>query len=209
MTNNKATTALILGIIAFFIGWIPIIGWTIVILAIVYGVKGIKTAKELPEKEGEGNAIAGIILGAIGIISGLFLVMIGTILYFGALNPTLTLPTRCLVSAEFTCDDYIIERTNTGATLQMILTNNLGTSITFSQPAGTAGINCVGECIDATGTCIATPATVGAGQTTDITCTIEGNIHDQKNKVSVTLNYTPVGKLNKITTRAEVYANVQ
>ncbi|MBI1969008.1 hypothetical protein HYS49_03795 [Candidatus Woesearchaeota archaeon] len=54
-----AVAALVLGILSLLFGWIPFLGWTFIILALVFGVLGIKS---------KGMAIAGIVLASIGLI---------------------------------------------------------------------------------------------------------------------------------------------
>jgi hypothetical protein len=54
--NSAATAALILGIL----GFIPWLGILLVVLALIFGVKGLKKAKILSGK-GKGMAITGII----------------------------------------------------------------------------------------------------------------------------------------------------
>jgi hypothetical protein len=72
-TMDKGIVALILGIVSFFFGVIPIIGQIVSIIAIVLGAKAMK------EESSKTQAIIGLILGIIGLLSGLvvsgFLVM--------------------------------------------------------------------------------------------------------------------------------------
>lgn len=73
MKNNRATRALIYGIIAFVISGISLFSSVGVIIgvsgvfAIIYGIQGLKIAKRYPGIGGKGKSIAGIVLGAIGI----------------------------------------------------------------------------------------------------------------------------------------------
>src|SRR3989338_4190007 len=54
-----AVAALVLGILSLLFGWIPFLGWILIILALVFGILGIKS---------KGMAIAGIVLASIGLI---------------------------------------------------------------------------------------------------------------------------------------------
>ncbi|MDP3639810.1 MAG: DUF4190 domain-containing protein [Nanoarchaeota archaeon] len=54
-----AVAALVLGILSLLFGWIPFLGWMLIILALVFGILGIKS---------RGMAIAGIALASISFI---------------------------------------------------------------------------------------------------------------------------------------------
>jgi len=54
-----AVAALVLGILSLLFGWIPFLGWILIILALVFGILGIKS---------KGMAVAGIVLASIGLI---------------------------------------------------------------------------------------------------------------------------------------------
>ena len=56
------------------------------------------------------------------------LIMIGTLAYFGILNPGKILPNRCNIGPEFECIDYQISAT--GNTFRLRLKNNAGEPIT-------------------------------------------------------------------------------
>lgn len=61
--------SLCLGIVGLLLScWLPVIGFILPVLAIVFGVIGIKYPS------GKGMAIAGLILGCIGVIPALFMV---------------------------------------------------------------------------------------------------------------------------------------
>ncbi|MDB4303470.1 DUF4190 domain-containing protein [Desulfosarcina sp.] len=87
-TSGKAIASLVLGIASIFIGWIPILGWAAVILALVFGFGALKQIKHNPKIEGKGMAIAGIIMGFIGLIPILF-GLIWMISMFGVLNSSM------------------------------------------------------------------------------------------------------------------------
>lgn len=64
----------------------------------------------------------------------IILVMIGALSYFGVLSPGRFLPERCLISQEFTCDEFQLERTSAGGMeVSIVLVNNLGNSVTFND----------------------------------------------------------------------------
>ena len=75
-TSGFAIASLILGILSLFIGWIPLLGWLIVILSITFGIIALRKIDN-KELTGRGLAIAGIVMGLLGLISAW-----GAVLYF-------------------------------------------------------------------------------------------------------------------------------
>lgn len=63
--NGIAIAALVVGIVAFVTGWVPILGLLLGIAAVVLGVIGLKKAA------GKGMSIAGLVTGAIGALTSL------------------------------------------------------------------------------------------------------------------------------------------
>lgn len=57
-----AITSLVLGIVGFFLAWIPLFGYILPILAIVFGAIGKS------EEKRKGMAIAGLTLGILALI---------------------------------------------------------------------------------------------------------------------------------------------
>ena len=75
-TNTMAVTALVLGVIQF-VGWIIVLpGLLAAILAIVLGFVSMKQMRRSGES-GRGLAIAGVILGFLGILVGAILFAVG------------------------------------------------------------------------------------------------------------------------------------
>ena len=75
-----AITALVLGILAFLISFIPILGWLLGIGAVVCGAIGLsKIKKQLAS--GKGMAITGIVLGSIGFVAACGWFILGLIAY--------------------------------------------------------------------------------------------------------------------------------
>ena len=75
----------------------------------------------------------------------IILIMIGTLAYFGILNPGNILPNRCTFGSEFQCLDYQISTSGAG-TFKIRLKNGAGeiidvSSITLSSE-GTTQVNC-------------------------------------------------------------------
>lgn len=70
-STAMATTALVCGIVAFFIAAIPIFGIAAVALGIVALQRGIGVAMQ--RRAGRGRAITGAVLGGIGMLNGLWM----------------------------------------------------------------------------------------------------------------------------------------
>jgi hypothetical protein len=67
----------------------------------------------------------------------IILVMIGAIAYFGVLNPSKFLPSKCMVSAEFSCDDYQLKDSQAIFLLKQTQGKTIywyGTTCTFNDP---------------------------------------------------------------------------
>lgn len=68
--NSIATAAMVLGIVAICVGWMPfvvVLGFLSAVLAIIFGFKGRKRAAA-GQGAGAGFALAGIIMGAVGLL---------------------------------------------------------------------------------------------------------------------------------------------
>lgn len=70
-TNGIGTAGFVLALVAIFLGWIPILGWIIWILGLIFSFVGIF-------KQPKGLSIAGLVISLIGII--LLLTVFGAIL---------------------------------------------------------------------------------------------------------------------------------
>lgn len=64
--NGLGTAALVLGIIGVVLCWIPVTGWALNILAVIFGGVGMGRAKR-GEATNKSAAVAGLILGAVGL----------------------------------------------------------------------------------------------------------------------------------------------
>ena len=87
------------------------------------------------------------------------LIMIGALAYFGVLNPSRALPTRCLVEAGFDCKDFKI----TNNTIDILIINRKGEGLTVN------GVTVTSDAGD-TGTCTVTGGL--ANQNITISCTV-------------------------------------
>ena len=92
-TSGLAITSMILGIVSLILGWIPILGWIIFSLAIIFGIIALTKISKDENLEGKGMAIAGIVMGAIPLIGLIILVLgIGGFAYSGILSPDKFMP---------------------------------------------------------------------------------------------------------------------
>ena len=119
------------------------------------------------------------------------LIMIGTLAYFGILNPGKYLPNRCTMGSEVLCEDYQV----TTAQVRLRLKNSLGEPITI--PAG--GISIGSEGASSLSCTTVTPTLPinawSSGGSIDFTFSVCANsaaaglIAGEKAKINVTINY--------------------
>lgn len=76
--NGMGTAALVLGILAVLLSWTVIGGIGLGILALIFGLVGRGRVKRR-EADNGGSALAGVILGAIGLVLGIAVIVIGFI----------------------------------------------------------------------------------------------------------------------------------
>ena len=117
------------------------------------------------------------------------LIMIGTLAYFGILNPSKILPNRCNFGAEFQCLDYQISSTT--GTFKLRLKNNAG------EPIDVSSISLGTESV-ASYTCTTPPAppvSWKSGEIKDLTwsvCSGGGLTAGEKGKILVIIRYNSV-----------------
>lgn len=66
LKNGMATAGFVLALITIFLGWIPVLGWIIWLLGLIFSSVGLAKAKKV-EGKGKGLAIAGLVISLIGI----------------------------------------------------------------------------------------------------------------------------------------------
>ncbi len=69
--NGLAVAGLVCGIIGLVLCWVPVLGWILALLGIIFGAIGNSKAKN--GAKGKGMALAGLILGVIGLVLGVAL----------------------------------------------------------------------------------------------------------------------------------------
>ena len=65
-SNGSAVAGFVLALIGVFISWIPVIGWIIWLLGLIFSCVGLGTAKR--KQSGLGLSIAGLVLSLLGLI---------------------------------------------------------------------------------------------------------------------------------------------
>ncbi|CAM3662347.1 DUF4190 domain-containing protein [Occultella aeris] len=73
--NSLGTTALVLGIVGFFLACIPLVGIGLGIGAIVNGNKG-RLAADAGQATNRGSATGGLVMGVLAIIAGVFWILV-------------------------------------------------------------------------------------------------------------------------------------
>ena len=144
----------------------------------------------------------------------IILLMIGTLAYFGVLNPSKLLPSRCNFGAEFQCLDYQI----TTSTFGLRLKSNVGEPITlirlaWETEATPSVISCTNTSIPTTGA----PVIMNTGQIRDYAwtaCSGAGTTvlrSGTKGKVLITLEYYETASSATYTkqVQGEVYSTVR
>lgn len=79
--------------------------------------------------EGRGLAIAAVVIGAIGTLALPMLMFIGSMAYYGVLNPESFIPEKCTFAAGLSCTDYTYD----GDGFELLITNGLGRGIEISE----------------------------------------------------------------------------
>jgi hypothetical protein len=74
-SNGIGTAGFVLALIAIFLGWVPVLGWILWLLGLIFSFAGVF-------KEPKGLAIAGLVISLIGII--LLIAVFGSLLGIGS-----------------------------------------------------------------------------------------------------------------------------
>ena|SRR3989338_359075 len=118
------------------------------------------------------------------------LIMIGSLAYFGILNPSKILPDRCNIGAEFQCLAYQIDATNNE--FRVRLKNGMGEAITVTGMTESSETTIAYSCTNP-----ANPVNWAAGAIVDLQFTacnsaLAGFVTGEKGKVLLTINYYTV-----------------
>ena len=137
--SGVSIAALVLGILALIFCWVPFLGLILGIVAVILGLKGMKT-----DKENKGIAIAGLVLGIIAVVvGGIFslILFIGGLAFFGTISPDEILPQQTTFSTPLPNADMAKVATNGDVSIYM--KNNLGNPVVISSFVGTGNNDCV------------------------------------------------------------------
>ncbi len=104
--NRAATSAVVMGSIAIIIAWIPfvvVIGGVLAVLAVVFGVRGLRRSRD--EGSGRAASIAGIVMGLVGIAAAVVGVILSVIVLRAVIDyiepgPNITDVTSCTVDGR-------------------------------------------------------------------------------------------------------------
>lgn len=119
--KGLAIASLVLGIVAILISVIPFFGIIPGILAIIFGIIGLKQSKKM--------SVAGIVTGSIGLLIGI-LSIFGAIMFFGAFEPSgLTPSQNCIAGAGFSCVNQEIQ----GENVKILLQNGFGSEVAITN----------------------------------------------------------------------------
>lgn len=167
------------------------------------------TTKNLPQNKKGQAALEYIVTYGWGFI--VILVVLGGLAYFGYLNPTRYVPSRCSYGVQLECVDYKLEERIDGAdngTVTLVLRNNFGADINLTIIQLANGIN--PKSVDPINL---KPITVVRGNSTTISYTLKGAtpILIEKERISVPLIITFQrsigGPLHNVT--GEVFTTIQ
>ncbi len=139
-THGLAVTSLVLGIIGLVLCWVPLLGQLLLIGAIICGVIGLHKIKTDNTLEGKGMAIAGIVMGGIGLLISVF-AFIGMMAYFGVLSPNNMLPEKTQFKAPISA--YESELNTQTNSLEVAFQNSLGGPITLPMTTSVASEQCL------------------------------------------------------------------
>lgn len=84
-SSGLAIASLVMGILGFILMWIPILGFLLALLALIFGIIALTQINRTPAIRGKAMAIIGIILGVIALIFNI-LVVAGIIAFISSGN---------------------------------------------------------------------------------------------------------------------------
>ncbi len=104
--SGFAIASLVLGILSVLLGWLPFVGWILVILALVFGILALIKIKK-GTASGKNMAIAGLVLGGIGL---LFAIMMGAFV-FTSDKSNVCGDIDCFIAKANQCEPAVYEET--------------------------------------------------------------------------------------------------
>jgi hypothetical protein len=136
-TYGLAIASLVLGIAGFILMWVPVLGFLLALLALIFGIVSLIKIKKTPQLEGKGMAIAGIVLSGISIIFSLIF-LLGALAFFSVLDPNSLMPESCIASSGAAC---FVGEVN-GNNLDVAIKNNLGQNIMLDSSKISSDFGC-------------------------------------------------------------------
>jgi hypothetical protein len=135
------------------------------------------------------------------------LVMIGALAYFGILNPSGLLPSRCIFSPEIQClEQQILGDVGGNGYLAFRVRNNAGQMADFNFNATEIATNVAASCLISDG-----GVSIRAGRIMAVNCTFINNPFSvgDRLKFDISANYTKAGGAYSTPVRGEIYGEVQ
>lgn len=79
-SNGIGTAGFVLALVTLFLGWIPVLGWAMWLLGLIFSAIGVSKAKKV--QSGMGLSIAGLVISLVGavivfIVAGSLAALIG------------------------------------------------------------------------------------------------------------------------------------
>jgi hypothetical protein len=135
------------------------------------------------------------------------LVMIGALAYFGVLNPSKMLPSRCVFSPEIQCiESKVIGNQSNNGILKFRVTNSVGSTATFAFGATYLDKSELATSCDATDNGL----NIRSGSTMEVNCTFSSTFPlKEKVKFEVNATYQKTGGTYFTPVKGEIYAEVQ
>lgn len=103
-SNGIGIAALVIGIVSIFLFWFPVLGLVLAILAVVFGIVGIRKASR-GEATNKGMAITGVVTGGLALVGAI----LASIFYLFLADEFSTL-FECIEQAETVQDEEACQR---------------------------------------------------------------------------------------------------
>ncbi|NTV24426.1 MAG: DUF4190 domain-containing protein [Nanoarchaeota archaeon] len=126
MATKLPTASLVIGILAFILGWLPVLGWGIVLLGLVLSIVSLVRISKDNSLEGKGFAIAGLVLSSIGLLFTIYTSLIA-FMYLGILDTGKIIPESCSFTPPGI--DCLQNAATTSNTMTLVIRNGSGFGI--------------------------------------------------------------------------------
>lgn len=143
-TSGMAIASLILGILSIMLGWIPVLGWLIILVGLGLGIAALVKISKNENLKGKGLAIAGIVLSGLALFLFVILVGIGALAYFGVMEPDEFLPNKCTLPSGLACLDFMVSEKGD---VQIKILDSMGFDLKNAQ-ASLVTAGCTSQTVD-------------------------------------------------------------